>query len=105
MNVAGTVGNVSSTNTNSNNVIGSVVGGNTSSGTLIITTSTASDSSSIFNNDINTTPMSSTNANSIITNANSNQTISLGNLTKITASEKLEPKLNHNDGNTTTINR
>lgn len=83
-------------NANSSQATNTLLGTNAAGNTLIITTSTASDGSSIIFNDINTT---STIANSINTN-NSNQTINLGNLT-VTSSEKL----NHNDGNATTINR
>lgn len=84
-----------SPNVNANSTQGgnTLLGTNAAGNTLIITTSSASDGSSIIFNDMNTT---STIANSINTN-NSNQTINLGNLTS--------EKMNHNDGNATTINR
>lgn len=84
-----------------------MVSGGTQGGTLIITTSSAqSDTSSLFNNDINSTAITTTNANSINTNANNNQSLSMGNLTKVATIDKAsELRLNHSDGNATTINR
>ncbi|XP_055309269.1 uncharacterized protein LOC129573097 [Sitodiplosis mosellana] len=87
----------SAANANSAQTSNALLGTNAAGNTVIITTSSASDGSSIIFNDMNTT---STIANSINTN-NSNQTINLGNLTVTAASEKM----NHNDGNATTINR
>lgn len=105
MSVGGS-GNVSSTATNSNNIIGSVVGGGTQGGTLIITTSAAQSDPSLYTNEINSTAITSTNTNSINSNANNNQTLNMGNLTKVAAIDKSsDGRLNHNDGNVTTINR
>lgn len=107
MSVGGSSGQVSGTATNSNNIIGSVVGGGTQGGTLIITTSSAqSDPTSIFNNDISSTATTSTNANSINSNANNNQSLNMGNLTKAAVIDKSsDTRLNHSDGNAATINR
>lgn len=86
--VVSSTANANANSTQSTNTILGTNAGNT----LIITTSTASDGSSIIFNDINTT---STITNSINTN-NTSQAINLGNLTE---------KLNHNDINTSSINR